>query len=71
MIGPGKYDDIAMFAMSATQAEAVVVLILNGNHGSGMSVAMIDPSYLHTLPAALRQVANDVEADARSMEPTQ
>lgn len=37
-IGPGKYDDEATFVREETRAEAVVVLVVNGDRGTGFSV---------------------------------
>jgi hypothetical protein len=38
MIGPGKYDDACTAAREMAQAEAAIVIILNGNKGSGFSI---------------------------------
>lgn len=38
MIGPGKYDDACTAARVVADAEVAIVLILNGNKGSGFSV---------------------------------
>lgn len=38
--GPGKYDDICTVVRVTTQAEAVIMLVINGSRGSGFSVQM-------------------------------
>jgi hypothetical protein len=38
MIGPGKYDDACTAARVAANAEVAIVMILNGDKGSGFSV---------------------------------
>jgi hypothetical protein len=71
-IGPGKYDDLATYCMEHTSADAVVVIVFNGNRGHGMSgkekpIAFdlgMRPilSLKQKLPAILREVARTVEA---------
>jgi hypothetical protein len=64
MIGPGKYDDIATSVRNASEAEAVFVIILNGNKGSGFSVQMVNkPGLIEKLPEILRHIATTIEAD--------
>ena len=70
-LGPGKYDDLATYCMEQTKADAVVVLVIGGNRGHGMSgkerpadfdIAMRPIRELkRKLPAVLRQVARDIE----------
>lgn len=36
--GPGKYDDVCTLVRETTKAQAAVVLVLNGDRGSGFSV---------------------------------
>lgn len=36
--GPGKYDAEATLVREQTQAQAVVLIVCNGNRGSGFSV---------------------------------
>jgi hypothetical protein len=70
-LGPGKYDDLASYCMAQVKADAVVVIVFNGDRGSGMSgkelateydIALRPLSRLHKkLPAVLRAVARDIE----------
>ena len=46
MNGPGKYDDACTEARKATQAEACLVIVLNGKRGSGFSVQASSPLML-------------------------
>lgn len=52
MNGPGKYDDACTAAREATQADGVVLIVLNGHRGSGFSVqatSQLDPPVLADL----------------------
>lgn len=70
-IGPGKYDDLTTYCMEQAEAQAVVVIVIGGNRGHGMSakesqtvfeVAIQTSRTLkRKLPAILRQVARDIE----------
>jgi hypothetical protein len=59
--GPGKYDDVCTLARAATGGEAVILSVINGNHGSGFSV-QADANITPRLPAILRRLAADIEA---------
>lgn len=68
MVGPGKYDDLAMHCLTEAKAEAAVVIIFDGRKGSGMSGKEINydfvsasPQQMKKLPAVLRALANDIE----------
>ena len=63
-VGPGKYDDICTLVRESTNAECVVLLIYNGNKGSGFSVQLVKPEALIDLPHVLRNLANQLELDA-------
>jgi hypothetical protein len=60
--GPGKYDRQATAVRELTDAEAVVVIVIGGRHGSGFSV-QASLEFAVKLPALLRRVADDIEAD--------
>lgn len=59
--GPGKYDHLCTACREAVQADAVVVIVLNGNRGSGFSVQALGEDFTRTLPALLRTVAAEIE----------
>lgn len=61
-IGPGKYDDYCTEVRDKTDAVGVVMIVLNGNLGSGFSV-QIPVEMVVKLPDLLRKVANDIESD--------
>ena len=61
-IGPGKYDHLATFVRQQTDALAVILIVLDGDKGAGFSVQARGDVAL-SLPALLRRVADDIEAD--------
>lgn len=38
MNNPGKYDDLCTMVREASQAEGVILIVINGNKGNGFSV---------------------------------
>lgn len=60
--GPGKYDDIAQKLQEEHDADGVIVIILNGDRGSGGSFK-IDKTLASGLPKLLRDIANEMEED--------
>ena len=59
MMGPGKYDYECTFVLEHTQAEGVVVLVLNGERGTGFSVQA--PLHVHlVLPDLLENMARQI-----------
>jgi hypothetical protein len=61
-IGPGKYDALCSDARQAAEAMAAILVIFEGNKGSGFSVqAPLEVTAL--LPAILRNVASMIEKD--------
>lgn len=65
MIGPGKYDDICLRVRKDTKAEGVVLIIMNGNKGFGMSI-QVPGKYLLVLPESLRNIADAIEQDLKN-----
>jgi len=61
--GPGRYDELATAVREKAEAEAVVLIIVNGNKGFGFAVQSLTPEALEALPKAVRQVATAMEAD--------
>jgi hypothetical protein len=59
-IGPGKYDHICTVARNAAQARGALLIILDGDQGSGFSVQCIGP--LHPL-----QIAKTLEETAKQI----
>ena len=61
--GPGKYDDACTEARLVTAARAVVLIVIDGEEGSGFSVqSALGADLTAQLPALLRQVADEIEA---------
>lgn len=59
----GRYDDIAIRALKEAQAKGVVMIVIEGKHGFGMSVPTLPEAIgvsMH-LPALLRSVADLIE----------
>jgi hypothetical protein len=64
LIGPGKYDDETTRVRQATQAEAVVLIVIGGNKGEGFAVQAPLRVTL-ALPEMLRDIADKMEADIK------
>lgn len=63
--GPGKYDEVCTAARLATLADAVVLIVIDGDKGSGFSVQSVTTrsvAITARLPALLRSVADKIEA---------
>ena len=64
----GNYDDECERQLVETGAELVVLIVINGNKGSGFSVSgrqEVRDSKLPRLPIILRDMANQVDADLK------
>ena len=59
---PGKYDDACTVARMLAQAQGALLIILQGDQGSGFSV-QVPPEFIPSLPGVLRKVADDIEQD--------
>ncbi len=55
----GKYKDLADIVRISAEAEAVVLVVLNGKDGSGFSVHA-GSGINELLPSILRRVADDI-----------
>lgn len=62
-IGSGKYDHLATYVREQSQAEAVILIVVAGDRGGGFSVQAHTPDVAMSLPALLRRIANDIEAN--------
>jgi hypothetical protein len=61
MNGPGKYDNICTVARVAADADCAIVIIINGNHGSGFSVQCTEGLVLD-IPSILEHVIKDMRS---------
>jgi hypothetical protein len=59
-LGAGKYDDEATAVRTLLHAEGVILFVLEGDRGSGMSVQMSAIAALR-IPTILRHVADEIE----------
>jgi hypothetical protein len=59
--GPGKYNEQATFVRETTNARAVIVMVLDGNHGHGFSVQAQDD----IPPGQLAQILEFTAAEIR------
>jgi hypothetical protein len=57
--GPGKYDFFCTMVRQRTRARGVILIVLDGHLGNGMS-AQIDGAIVDQVPALLEQVARDI-----------
>lgn len=61
--GPGKYDDVCTVARESTDASSVVLIVIDGNKGTGFSVQS-DLDTLVRLPELLEELARQIRNDA-------
>jgi hypothetical protein len=59
MVAQGKYAEICAEAQQAARVQAVVLIVPNGNDGSGFSVHA-ESGISELLPSILRRVADDI-----------
>jgi len=62
-IGPGKYDDICTTVRERTNAQAVALIVLDGDKGNGFSVQS-SAAVLKILPDILESMARQIRSDA-------
>lgn len=62
--GPGVYDDLCTQAREAAEARNCVLIIFDGNRGSGFSV-QCEMDRLAALPAMLEIMAKQIRADIK------
>ncbi len=59
-LGPGKYDNACTVARELTGADAVVLIVLGGEHGAGFSVQTVNPALCAALPSLLEDLAQQI-----------
>jgi hypothetical protein len=69
-VGPGKYDDEATMVMDSTHARAVLVVVLGGDRGEGFAY-QATLGVMVAIPAMLRDIADQIEADVPAIRPAQ
>lgn len=63
----GKYDQECELLFVTTGAQTACVIVVGGVRGTGFSLSTRDPSHLSLLIGVLRDVANQIEMDARKL----
>jgi hypothetical protein len=63
MFGEGAYDGECTVARESAQAQAALLIIVNGQRGSGFSVQVVDTGLIEKIPAILRSMAEQIDAD--------
>ncbi len=58
--GPGKYDDLCVDILRKTNAECVLVVVVNGNRGSGFSVNSVNHKIVFEIPEMLEHMAEQI-----------
>lgn len=64
MNGPGKYDYLCTHVRQQAKARGVILIVIEGEHGSGFS-AQLPPELGGTIPEALVTVAREMARDLR------
>lgn len=58
--GKGKYDDLTTYVREQSEARAVIVMVIDGIHGSGFSI-QTEVGGILNLPHLLRHMADEIE----------
>jgi hypothetical protein len=61
--GPGKYDDACTVARESTKASGVLLVVFEGEKGSGFSV-QAPPEIIAAMPNILEEVAAQIRTAA-------
>ncbi len=65
--GPGRYDEVCTVARMATNASALLLIVIGGRRGDGFEV-QCEPGAELTIPAMLRKLADAIEADTKQTQ---
>lgn len=60
-VGPGKYDELCTHVRQQTGALGAIVIVIQGEKGSGFSCQAI-PGVMLGIPALLRMMAAEIES---------
>jgi len=64
--GPGKYDRVCTLARDATEAEACILIVVNGKHGSGFSCQVVEGTVPpERIASALETVVKSIREDIK------
>lgn len=64
-IGPGKYDDLCTLVREQAKARGVIVIVFEGDRGSGFGCQTDAPTLVH-LPDILESIARQIRADTNA-----
>ena len=59
--GPGKYEPECTEMLEKTGADAVLLIVLGGEKGSGFSMGTFKPANILLVPTLLRDIADAIE----------
>lgn len=62
-LGGGKYEPEARQVIESSKAQAVLVIVLAGDRGTGFSIVSTDPRIMAGVPPVLRNVADQIDKD--------
>ncbi len=62
MLGAGKYDELCTYVRDQAGARGAIIVVIGGVKGAGFS-CQADLVTTLSLPAILRRLANQIEAD--------
>jgi hypothetical protein len=63
----GKYDAECELLRAVTGAQTSCAIVINGVRGTGFSLSTTDPRHVAVIVSVLRDVADQLEADARKL----
>lgn len=65
MKGPGKYGPECEAMLRDTGAVACILIVIEGDRGTGFAVQTKEPELLRVLPTMLESMAAELRADAQ------
>ena len=68
-LGAGVYDDACTQARESTKARSVILMVVDGDKGSGFSAQSDDPMFQMQFPLILRRMADAIDEDLKKVHP--
>lgn len=62
---PGIYDDLCTNLRQETDADAVIIIIVNGSRGNGISLQSLGTEPINQIPKLLERLIDQVRDDLR------
>jgi len=66
--GKGKYDALCIEVLEKSNADCAMVIVINGNSGSGFSVNSVNPDIVFKIPDLLEYTASMLRDDIEKMK---